>query len=313
MNLTHRDIIPTRHGHLHRASTARISRTEPLAVCLSCLIVVALTGCSTFKANDSLIEDRSSKSIFDRLPWSKNKDALPEPYPNPVKLAATWTPDTLTQVGRVPTRGFGARVYFYDEKSRPVPVEGTLTVHAFDEASAKNNGVPNVKRYQFTPEQFTRHFSQSDLGASYSVWIPWDAVGGTQTRVSLVASFTTAEGNTIQGRSTTALLPGTKDSAAESLAQRFSPEYRQWQAATSGSKPSNSGLTTTTIHRNAPAARTSPEFSEPTPGMPSWNIAQGKSTNSRNVAMKSSQADQESEDVKPRYQTLPASSRTQSR
>ncbi len=313
MNPTYRDTIPTHHGHLNRASAGRISGTQQFAACLSCLFVVALTGCSTFKTNDSLIEDRPSKSIFDHLPWSKNKDGPPEPYPNPVKLAATWTPDTLTQVGRVPTRGFGARVYFYDEKSRPVPVEGTLTVHAFAEATAKNNGIPNVKRYQFTPEQFTRHFSRSDLGASYSVWIPWDAVGGKQTRVSLVASFTTAEGKTIQGRSTTALLPGTKDSAAESLAQRFSPEYRQWQAASSGSKPSTSGLTTTTIHRNAPAARTSPEFSEPTPGIPSWNIATGKSTNSRNVAMKSSQVDDESDDVKPKYQTLPASSRTPSR
>ena len=82
-------------------------------------------------------------------------------------------------------RGFGGRFFFYDEKSRPVPVDGTLIVHGFDDTA--DTPEDRVKRFEFTPEQFTRHFSQTDLGASYSVWVPWDAIGGDQRRISLVA------------------------------------------------------------------------------------------------------------------------------
>ena len=94
-----------------------------------------LSGCSTFqkKKSDS---DPSSKSLMERMPWAKSdKDAAPEPYPNPVKLATVWSPETLSQAGRVTTRGFGARVFFYDEKTRPVPVDGSLIVHGFNEDS----------------------------------------------------------------------------------------------------------------------------------------------------------------------------------
>ena len=184
----------------------------------------------------------------------KDPNAPPEPYPNPAKMAVTWSPDTLTQVGRTPTRGFGARLFFYDEKSRAVPVEGTLIVHGFDESAGGDQ--PPVKRFEFTPEQFTRHFGQSDLGASYSVWIPWDAVGGSQTRISLVASFVAASGKTIQGSPTIVMLPGKKTDADVMLADRLSPQYRQWQMAAAGDSAPTAGMTTTTIVRREPTAPT---------------------------------------------------------
>lgn len=252
------------------------------------VVFTLVSGCAMFqKQDDNLLASKPKKTWSQRMPWSKSKDGKPEPYPNPVKLAATWTPDTLTQTGRVPTRGFGARVFFYDEKSRPVPVEGTLVVHGFDENKSGPNGEPSVKRYEFTPEQFTRHFSQSDLGASYSVWIPWDAIGGPQTRISLVASFSTAEGKMVQGTPSTVLLPGAKDNSTTSLAQRYAPEFRQWQAAAAGNTPPTSGLTTTTIHRSAPAPRGGPTTPQIDNAKPStWNIAGGASGSAFDVTMK---------------------------
>lgn len=174
-----------------------------------------------------------------KMPWSK-KDKTPEPYPNPAKLAVTWTPDTLVQSGRTPTRGFGGRLFFYDEKVRAVPVEGELTVHAF--AENPDGSVGEVKRYHFTAEQFTQHFSQSDLGASYSIWIPWDAVGGDQMRVSLVPSFRSAKGNLVQGETALVGLPG-KRREVESIAKKNSAT----ESLMAARDPSKSGLTTTTI------------------------------------------------------------------
>jgi hypothetical protein len=253
------------------------------------LLLVGMTGCSTLQKSDDF-SGEPPKKLMDRMPWAKSDaDKAPKPYPNPVKLATVWSPETLTQAGRTPTRGFGARVFFYDEKSRPVPVDGSLIVHGFNEENTSDK--PDVKRYQFTPEQFTQHFSQSDLGASYSVWIPWDAVGGKQQRVSLVASFKTAEGKMLQGSPTTVLLPGAKTDRDVALAQRFSPEYRKWQDAASGNAPPSSGLTTTTIPRSAPSISIPPDPTNPSGVMPnsssSWNLArQNSQSNSVNVVMR---------------------------
>ncbi len=93
-------------------------------------------------------------------------------------MVAIWTEDTLVQPGKTVTRGFGGRIYFYNEKSQAIPVEGELIVYGYDDSSAASahsltSNVEATKKFAFTPEQFTQHFSQSDLGASYSIWIPW--------------------------------------------------------------------------------------------------------------------------------------------
>lgn len=222
-------------------------------VAATSLLIGGLSGCVTTPDRDLLKKNASAEktSFYDRMPWvSKDKsDSQPEPYPNPVKLAATWTPDTLVQVGRTPTRGFGGRVFFYNEKSQPVPVDGTLTIHGFDENSDDPNDA--VKRFVFTPEQLTRHYGQTDLGASYSIWLPWDAVGGEQRRISLVTSFLSASGSTIQGIPATMALPG-KDSSLNSSEKvaELSPQYQNYLAATRSDSVPSSGLTTTTIRRN---------------------------------------------------------------
>jgi len=213
-------------------NNAKLNRsvTSLLALAIIVALLIPSIGCA----------GSGPKSAWSwKMPWSK-KDKPPEPYPNPAKMAATWSPDTLVQAGRTPTRGFGGRLFFYDEKIRTVPVEGELTVHAF--AENPDGSVGEVKRYHFTPEQFTQHFSQSDLGASYSIWIPWDAVGGEQMRVSLVPSFKAASGRVVQGETALVGLPGRRR-AVESIAKR--PD----QAANliASRDATKSGLTTTTI------------------------------------------------------------------
>lgn len=209
-------------------------------------MILMCGGCLTSGAT-------SRSSWTDKLPGFGNKDETPKAYPNPVKMAATWTPDTLVKPGHTPTRGFGGRLYFYDERTRPVPVEGSLIVHGFDDTGS---GGPTVRKFQFTPEQFTRHFSESDLGASYSVWIPWDAVGGFQRRISLVASFQTAEGKLVQGQPATVLLPGPQEgSEALATAKKYSAQYLAHREAMDRNVTSR-GMSTTTIARRSAPRRT---------------------------------------------------------
>jgi len=213
----------------------KINQTFGLGVLgLAIGITISLSGCSSMTDKKTT----EKKLTMPKMPWSKDKK--PEPYPNPARMAVTWTPDTLVQTGRTPTRGFGGRLFFYDDKTKAVPVEGELTVHAFAETSDGSEG--EVKRYHFTAEQFTQHFSQSDIGASYSVWIPWDAVGGDQMRISLVPSFQAKSGRMIQGDQALVGLPG-KRSSVENIASR--PSAAELLQSTRGD--GRSGLVTTTI------------------------------------------------------------------
>lgn len=237
-----------------------MTRLHTLCVLVTWAACLMETGCVSSPGDGLAKKDRS---LRDRLPFlGKDKDEKPEPYPNPVKVAATWTPDTLIQSGRTPTRGFGGRLFFYDESSRPVPVEGTLVVHGFDDSAIDEEA--DVKRFEFTPEQFTRHFSQSDLGASYSVWIPWDAVGGLQRKISLVPSFKTMEGKLVQGLASTVLLPGSStETAEEKLTAKYAPQFREYQQAMASGKTTGRMTTTTIARRNNPRAGVSTEISNP--------------------------------------------------
>jgi len=129
-------------------------------------------------------------------------------YPKPVRLAVVWSPAMLNTLGMKPTRGFGGRIYFYDAANKPVPVDGQLVVYGYDDSKQRTDGKTPDRKYAFTPEQFTKHFSETELGASYSVWVPWDEVGGPQMDISLVPIFTATSGQLIVGESSKNLLPG---------------------------------------------------------------------------------------------------------
>ena len=91
-------------------------------------------------------------------------------------------------------RGFGARIYFYEQDAQePIKVDGTLVVYAFDATNVSQMPKPE-KKYVFTAEQFAKHYSKTSLGHSYSIWLPWDEVGGVTRQLSLVTRFEGREG-----------------------------------------------------------------------------------------------------------------------
>jgi hypothetical protein len=121
----------------------------------------------------------------------------------------TWTDTVLTQPGQKPQRGFGGRLVFYgrDEK-KPILVDGQLVVYAFDESGRDPTDNKPTRRYVFPPDQVPRHMSISEIGASYSFWLPWDEAGGPRTEVSLICRFEPKGGAVITSEQTRHLLPG---------------------------------------------------------------------------------------------------------
>jgi hypothetical protein len=138
--------------------------------------------------------------------WPFKKEDKPG---KPDKIVAYWNDTVLTQTGRPPIRGFGGRLMFYEGKNEePVKVEGNLVVYAFDETDRDANNARPDRKYAFTPEQLPLHYSKTKIGHSYSVWLPWDEVGGVQKEITLIVRFQPKEGAAAISDPCRQLLPG---------------------------------------------------------------------------------------------------------
>jgi hypothetical protein len=208
---------------------------------LTVLALTLATGCQTY--------DISKAS----LPWSTDKDAPKKSkYEPPAKMVAVWKDSVYYSAAGQPTRGFGGRLYFYNQKGQAIPVEGQLAVYGYDDTGlegAPPQNRPPERRFAFTQEQFSKHFSETDLGASYSVWIPWDAAGGEQRHISLLPVFTTVDGKVTVGQQTANVLPGTTKDLPPPQEELPQPYYEG--SAVSFEQPSartSTQLKTTTIN-----------------------------------------------------------------
>jgi hypothetical protein len=130
----------------------------------------------------------------------------------PASVAAVWKDRSLAQPNQVPMRGFLGELIFYGNKDKkvgkPILVEGTLEVYAFDETVGGQEKVKPDRKFVFTPEQFATHHVKSGLGHEYTVWLPWDAVGGPRKEISLIARFVPKTGKMVVGEQSRHLLPG---------------------------------------------------------------------------------------------------------
>jgi hypothetical protein len=149
-----------------------------------------------------------------------------EPIVEPKGVAVVWTNAVFEKEGSRSTRGFGGMVTFYGEdRKKPVRVDGGLTIYAYENmARDEEDPIPD-RKYVFKPEQLAKHYDQGTLGPSYSIWIPWDAVGGPRKEIGLIARFDSVAGTTVMGRPTHNVLEG--------------PARRRTLQETSAGKPSD--------------------------------------------------------------------------
>ncbi|MEM7316267.1 MAG: hypothetical protein AAF497_24300 [Planctomycetota bacterium] len=157
------------------------------------------------------------------LSWQSDKSTLNAEIANelpdlskhdpPEKIVAVWSDTTFSKPGSGITRGLGGRLYFYDQNRKAVPVNGQLIVYGFDDSKPGASNRPPERRYVITPKEFQSHQSKTDIGPSYSVWIPWDKLGPQHAKISIVPVFTTIEGKVIMGDHSRHVLPGTSSNS----------------------------------------------------------------------------------------------------
>lgn len=169
--------------------------------------VVAVALCGNVGCSISKWKPSKMFSLDNSWPFH-DKEEIREGIP--VRMVGTWTDTVMTKAGEKPQRGFGGRLMFYerDEKD-PIKVDGQLIVYAFDETDRDPTDNKPTRRYVFPAEQVPLHMSKSELGASYSFWLPWDEAGGPKTEVSLICRFEPKGGAVVTSEQTRHPLPGT--------------------------------------------------------------------------------------------------------
>jgi hypothetical protein len=173
------------------------------AVVLSAALLTLSSGCKAPWSSDWKLTDmfRLDKG----MPWDDDGPAKGVP----VRLVGTWADTVLQQAGKTPQRGFGGRLIFYGKKTNePILVDGQLVIYAFDESNREPTDNRPTRRYVFPPDQVAQRMSETELGPSYSFWLPWDEVGGPQTDISLIARFEPQGGAVVVSEQTKHLLPG---------------------------------------------------------------------------------------------------------
>jgi hypothetical protein len=175
----------------------RLTCQSPQVKSLTLFALVLLSGCAT-PLNLSV----------PKMPWQKDDEKTPV---KPEKIVAFWSDTVLHQQGQPGVRGFGGRLFFYgSEENKAVEVDGAVIVYAFDADSKEPTQQKPERKFVFTAEQLPSHLSQSRLGPSYSLWLPWDGVGEVTRNISLVVRFEGTDGTVVLADPVSKLLPGSQ-------------------------------------------------------------------------------------------------------
>ena len=189
-------------------------KTVPAApVRMVCLVIVLFFcgGCSNLD-----LPPVKEISMFEKKPE----------YETPLQIIPVWSDTVLHQAGKRGTRGFGGRVIFYGEKKeKAIRVDGTLIVYAWDDTAEIANRQPD-RKYVFKADKLQDHYSKSKIGHSYNFWLPWDAAGGEQERISLIIRFIGTNGAEVTSEPTTVILPGPIKKPESMLAKKEKTDTR---------------------------------------------------------------------------------------
>lgn len=187
------------------SQSAAFPRLAHAAVLTLFVVSLASTGCKTMEfGGPNWINQKERPRLRMELPFNKKKQDE-EVFASPQKMAVIWKETELRTPGQPPVRGFGGRIYFYDDENQPAKVDGELVVYGFDNSS--KSSVADQK-FVFKKDKLQSHYGETELGHSYSFWVPWDKLGGDRKSITLIPAFKSADGKLVKGGQTVNVLPG---------------------------------------------------------------------------------------------------------
>lgn len=164
-----------------------------LSAALLLPIFLSATGCATFNT-----------------PWTKNHVVRATPRNPAVQALCLWQPSNGRDPDGLPCRGFAGQIVFLSAgNAAPVAVDGSIRIYVFDDqGSLDERSVP--RQWDFDSGAWNMHLTNSSLGATYSVFIPYTRPGSQQASCTLRLRLTPDEGPVIFSETASVILPGRK-------------------------------------------------------------------------------------------------------
>jgi hypothetical protein len=182
--------------------------------------------------------------------------------PQPTRMTVAWTTDMQKKNGKNVLRGFQGKVQFFaadlpkpdqdksdkdkedkkpDLNSKSIPVDGTLTVYAFEETPGGKEGSGPSKKYVFPTKDLKKVHREGPQGPEYAIWLAWDKAGGPERHIRLLARFDPpGGGQPVMSENSREILPGIKVQYAAGV----SPEARKTMHDSTGHPVSEADLQT---------------------------------------------------------------------
>ena len=178
-----------------------MNNSRPLLVLSVLLCGSLLTGCSTLSIGKNIGKKAAQvdNAVESAAQAPRTAAATQAQAATPTRMAFIWKERTMPAPGKPTVQGFTGRIYFHDNQDRAMQANGELTIYSYDDSQPNASNVPS-RKYVFPAEKFASHYSKSELGHSYVVWLPWGPVGGMRKSITLIPVFKSVDGKIIEGQ-----------------------------------------------------------------------------------------------------------------
>lgn len=130
---------------------------------------------------------------------------------NPViEVVCLWEPAEGNDLNGLPTRGFAGQVLFFTPGSpQSAKVDGDIRIYVFDDVGNTEERSRPIRQFDFDAGSWNALMRDSDLGASYQLFVPYTRPGQFQANCSVRVRFTPKEGGSpIYSKIAPVALPG---------------------------------------------------------------------------------------------------------
>ncbi|MCA9056561.1 MAG: hypothetical protein KDA75_22185, partial [Planctomycetaceae bacterium] len=115
---------------------------------------------------------------------------------NPViEVMALWEPAEGKGLDGLPTRGFAGQVLFFTPgHPQSVKVNGDICIYVFDDTLSEEERKRPIHQFTFDAGSWNSFLRDSDLGASYQLFVPYTLPGSWQASCSVRVKYTPIDG-----------------------------------------------------------------------------------------------------------------------
>jgi len=168
---------------------------------LSFLLLLATAGC----ADTAFIQSRGKF-----LRGAHNKTQARQA----ARILCLWEAAEGQGLDGQPSRGFAGQILFFGPgDAAPFPVHGTIRIFEYDNFDPNENSPKPIHAFVFDDGGWNAHRSESTMGESYNVFLPYVKHHAGRAKCALKVEFTAENGRTISSPITEVSLQARQKSA----------------------------------------------------------------------------------------------------